>query len=798
MKSRIRTALIAAAALAVAIVVAPSAQASPGGRAAPSAPLIRPAAEAIAASRYAFTPSGIDGGGTTSTVATDPFSPTTLLAGQDTSGLWRSTDAGATWSPVDVPEVGERDLFSDPIATHVAAISFSDSTSGLVYAALGNPGSSGTQTGGGVARSVDGGLHWAMVSPVDAQPQFAGGGTTDSDELYALPRSVGNLLAIDGSGTVYTGSYHGGLWRSDGPPSPSNDSWDRICQGEISDFIRAVVRVPSSGNGTELLVSQITSGPHPGGVVRITHAESPSPSCTPISSATTAGTPATVEDLAVAGTTVWAAGGPDGVWSWTATGGWTSRFRPAPASTDTSWSAITVAGGTVYAGATKPPLDGSGDYDTVVRGTNSGGTWNWTNIVHDVGGTVVGRTSPWWHSAAGTNNHPGESSGYAAHLAIGGNGALYLTGRAGVWRTLNPTAANPHWDPATRQLNATFSFGIAIDPADPQQVLLGDTDWSLFSSTDGMTTVHQSRPDPDAYLTVNDVAYDDGGRAYIATEFLLKKLQGGGSEAHGGEVFSSDTATSTSPSWQPLGLPAVVAGRGCVPADVVGVALVHGSPHGALVAGVPGCGVFRWDGTAWDTDPVGPLSAAVKSKRMSFISAPGTNHLYYYDRSVGVYESLNGGHTFHQVADLSAAQYVETDGFDTTNYLGIAGNYPDVVYASTAAGLFALAGVGSGGAMVTPQSVTGVSHPGPLTAAGGLLYVTTVAQRSAPSGARTNISGLFTTPLDPATGLPGTFTDISDRVYRAMGQLPHDIEVNTTGTIYVSMRSSGLVIGRPQ
>lgn len=61
------------------------------GRTALLVPAVQRAATA-GDEEFTFTPGGIDGGGPTNVVAADPFHSGVVPAGQDTSGLRRSTD----------------------------------------------------------------------------------------------------------------------------------------------------------------------------------------------------------------------------------------------------------------------------------------------------------------------------------------------------------------------------------------------------------------------------------------------------------------------------------------------------------------------------------------------------------------------------------------------------------------------------------------------------------------------------------------------------------------------------------
>jgi hypothetical protein len=94
-------------------------------------------------------------------IAIHPTNPSLMLLGAATGGIWKSTDAGATWRPVSD--------FAPALAT--SAIAFSPSNPSIVFAATGevdNAGGSpaytlGTYLGSGLLRSTDGGETWARV-----------------------------------------------------------------------------------------------------------------------------------------------------------------------------------------------------------------------------------------------------------------------------------------------------------------------------------------------------------------------------------------------------------------------------------------------------------------------------------------------------------------------------------------------------------------------------------------------------------------------------------------------------------
>src|SRR6266403_3964250 len=94
------------------------------------------------------------------TIAVDPSdaSGNTLLIGGAMGGIWRSTDAGATWTPV-----GDQNA-----SLAMGSIAFAPSNHSTVYAATGESESVAFDIyyGAGVLKSTDGGLHWIQTCTV--------------------------------------------------------------------------------------------------------------------------------------------------------------------------------------------------------------------------------------------------------------------------------------------------------------------------------------------------------------------------------------------------------------------------------------------------------------------------------------------------------------------------------------------------------------------------------------------------------------------------------------------------------
>jgi xyloglucan-specific exo-beta-1,4-glucanase len=122
-------------------------------------------------------------------LAVNPFRPRELLFGSWKSGLWRSRDAGTTWTVVSSFPTRSKD-------PDISAIVFDPQTSGRVYAYV---------DGEGVYQSADGGTTWQMI--------------------VGSPRQI-MRMAVARNRTLYTvgyqrpavSQYANGNWRDISPP----------------------------------------------------------------------------------------------------------------------------------------------------------------------------------------------------------------------------------------------------------------------------------------------------------------------------------------------------------------------------------------------------------------------------------------------------------------------------------------------------------------------------------------------------------------------------------------------------
>jgi uncharacterized repeat protein (TIGR02543 family) len=188
-------------------------------------------------------------GGTIRCLAIDPLTPSTLYAGTDNGGVFRSTDGGSTWTALNT---GHTNL-------SVWALAINPLSPSTLYA--------GTW-GYGVFRSTDGGSTWTaasagltnlnvsslVINPLTPSTLYVGtstGGvfrTTDSGATWtAVNSGLGNrwinALAINPAipSTLYAGTTESGVFRS----TNGGDHWTAVNAGLGSQWINALAVNPA-------------------------------------------------------------------------------------------------------------------------------------------------------------------------------------------------------------------------------------------------------------------------------------------------------------------------------------------------------------------------------------------------------------------------------------------------------------------------------------------------------------------------------------------------------------------------
>ncbi len=134
----------------------------------------------------------------------DPAAPSTLYAGADTEGVWRSRNGGASWAAAgEIPNPAVMALAADP------------ARSGTVYAATRNAFVDGSPVHGGVFKSSNAGSTWQRASqgmPLTGS-EFGLGTATLS--LAVDPGHPGVLYAGNAATGVFKSTSHARQWSSE-------------------------------------------------------------------------------------------------------------------------------------------------------------------------------------------------------------------------------------------------------------------------------------------------------------------------------------------------------------------------------------------------------------------------------------------------------------------------------------------------------------------------------------------------------------------------------------------------------
>jgi hypothetical protein len=686
-----------------------------------------------AAGPLGFRGSGLGGGGFQNVIALSPTGNGLVLAGGDTSGVYRSTDWGSTWQPSNT---GLTDLSQFKIAS----IEFSPADSSRVYAAAGNAGA-----GGGLLVSNDAGLSWTVRSTV---PQFAGGDTPNVPGLPpSHPRSTGHLLAIDPQGTIYAATFASGVLRS----TDGGASWTAL--GLAGQHLRSIALDPNDADVV------IASG-YEGGLFRTTDARGSG------TFSAVAGAPARVEELRFIGSDLYAAGAGglsvshDAGASWEALG--------APPSGGALWTSIDgheACGETFVVAGSE-----SGGADSVVASSDGGATWTplaanasavHTTISDDAG-------DRWWLAGQssymlGGDHYTSAMVADAGPAADGcGSEALFVTGRSGIWRSRD---GGGNWYPVVDGLGVTINPALAADPAAAGRVNIASSDWAYLVSLDGGAHVSQRRAGKQGF----DVAADptrEAGAALLAT--------GNESTNKLGELWSSpDPATVP---WTSEGLGAAAAGK----RPLAAVAnLVAG--RRVLLAAVDAGGIWRRDGgAAWAHVSTTAMATKQSYAAASLVWPAGSATAYLYDHRTGVWRSGDAGRTWTKIWSKKAAGKL-------VGYLAIDPSQPGRLWVSAADGVYRLDGAGTGtvgNGVLKAVRMLSAFRPGPLAVEpDGSLLVAVPASPSGPAAL-----------LHTADG-GASWQDVSDPFYRATGGYATDLAVGPDGVVYVATFGDGVLVG---
>lgn len=146
---------------------------------------------------------GFSRGGRSTAVTGVPSQPLTFFMGATGGGVWKTTDAGQTWAPIS-------DGFFE--AGSIGAIAVADSDANVVYVGTGSACPRGNVSpGNGAYRSTDGGATWTHIGLPDAgQISRVRIHPTNPDLVYAAV--LGNVFGPGGTRGVFRSADGGTTW----------------------------------------------------------------------------------------------------------------------------------------------------------------------------------------------------------------------------------------------------------------------------------------------------------------------------------------------------------------------------------------------------------------------------------------------------------------------------------------------------------------------------------------------------------------------------------------------------------
>ena len=143
-------------------------------------------------------------GGRVTTVTGVPSQPRTFYMGVASGGLFRTTDAGASWVPITDGKV--------PVAS-TGSVAVSESDPNVIYLGTGSDDiRSNVSTGRGVYKSTDGGQTWSFVGLYDAG-QIGAVRIHPTNPNIAWVAAIGNAFKHNAERGVFKTTDGGKTWR---------------------------------------------------------------------------------------------------------------------------------------------------------------------------------------------------------------------------------------------------------------------------------------------------------------------------------------------------------------------------------------------------------------------------------------------------------------------------------------------------------------------------------------------------------------------------------------------------------
>jgi photosystem II stability/assembly factor-like uncharacterized protein len=269
-----------------------------------------------------------NGAGRMLSIAPHPTVPGTLFAGAAGGGVWKTTDSGATWTPVSesIPNLA------------TSAIAIAPSNPNIIYLGTGEVGPNGDRIPGvGLLASSDGGSNWTLPNSVLA---------TGVVRISVHPSNPQELVV----------ATNAGAWRSTGG---LNGPWTEVIAGAKPGGYGAIGDIVRDPSNAQVLYAATWAG---------------GMDCAVVACATINAVPSTVLKSTDGGVT----------WSPSAAG--LPVFIPGTSTPSRISLAIAKSSPqTLYASLAVVPLKGGTAVWHVFKTTNGGAIWSDTSLANNIG-----------------------------------------------------------------------------------------------------------------------------------------------------------------------------------------------------------------------------------------------------------------------------------------------------------------------------------------------------------------------------------------------------------------------------
>lgn len=160
----------------------------------------------------------------------DPFNPSTVYAAAATGGMFKSTDAGASWTPI----------FDDQAILTMGDIAIDPVNSDIIYAGTGEPnGGHNNFPGAGIYKSTDAGLTW----------ELKGLENTVSIGKVLIDPSNTQRVFVAAVGSYFAPNPERGIYRS----TDAGDNWSKVLF--VSDSTGAIDMIMDPTNPSFMMAA---------------------------------------------------------------------------------------------------------------------------------------------------------------------------------------------------------------------------------------------------------------------------------------------------------------------------------------------------------------------------------------------------------------------------------------------------------------------------------------------------------------------------------------------------------------